>query len=147
MSGLYLKKDFRLGGFHLNHRVLYQYSSAQEAVPVPMLSAYLSYYFEFNVVRDVLRLQIGLDGRYNTKYYAFGYNPATMQFYNQREKQLGNYPMIDAFVAAKWKRMRILAKFQHLNEDLFGSRDYFTVLHYPQNKRMFKLGFSWSFYD
>ena len=147
VSGLYLKKDFRIGGLHLNHRVLYQYSSAQEAVPVPTLSAYLSYYFEFNVVRDVLRLQIGLDGRYNTKYYAFGYNPATMQFYNQREKELGNYPMIDAFVAAKWKRMRILAKFQHLNEDLFGSRDYFTVLHYPQNKRMFKLGFSWSFYD
>ena len=55
--------------------------------------------------------------------------------------------MIDVFVAAKWKRMRILAKMQHLNDNLFGDRNYFTVLHYPQNKRVFKMGFSWSFYD
>ena len=71
----------------------------------------------------------------------------TAQFYTQREKKLGNYPMIDVFVAAKWKRMRILAKMQHLNDNLFGDRNYFTVLHYPQNKRVFKMGFSWSFYD
>ena len=147
VSGMYAKKDFRLGGLHLNHRVLLQYSTAQEVVPVPMASVYLSYYYEFNVVRNVLRLQIGLDGRFNTEYYAFGYNPATAQFYNQREKKLGNYPMVDLFVSAKWKRMRILAKMQHLNDNLIGSRNYFTVLHYPQNKRVFKLGFSWSFYD
>ncbi|MFQ8826786.1 MAG: putative porin [Alistipes sp.] len=59
----------------------------------------------------------------------------------------GNYPMIDVFAAAKWKRMRILIKMQHLNENMFGDRNYFTVLHYPQNPRMFKLGVSWSFYD
>ncbi len=147
VSGLYAHKDFRIGGLHLNHRVLLQFSSVQEVVPVPLASAYLSYFFEFNIVKNVLRMQIGLDGRYNTKYYAFGYNPATAQFYNQREKELGNYPYVDLFVSAKWKRMRILVKMQHLNEDLFGTRDYFTVLHYPLNKRAFKLGFSWSFYD
>lgn len=32
---------------------------------MPAISAYLSYYFEFNVVKNVLRLQLGLDGRYN----------------------------------------------------------------------------------
>ena len=147
VSGLYAHKDFRIGGLHLNHRVLLQFSSVQEVVPVPLASAYLSYFFEFNIVKNVLRMQIGLDGRYNTSYYAFGYNPATAQFYNQREKELGNYPYVDLFVSAKWKRMRILIKMQHLNEDLFGTRDYFTVLHYPLNKRAFKLGFSWSFYD
>ena len=51
--------------------------------------------------------------------------------------------MIDVFAAAKWKRMRILIKMQHLNENMFGDRNYFTVLHYPQNPRMFKLGVSW----
>ena len=99
------------------------------------------------ISKGVLRLQLGLDGRYNTKYYAFGYNPAVGQFYNQREKELGNYPFVDFFVAAKWKRMRIFAKLQHLNEGLFGGRDSFTVLHYPLNKRVLKVGFSWSFYD
>lgn len=147
VSGIYARKDFLAGGFHFNNRVLLQWSTAQEVVPVPLASAFLSYFYEFNIVKGVLRLQLGLDGRYNTKYYAFGYNPSIAEFYNQREKEIGGYPMVDAFVNAKWKRMRILVKFQHLNDDLFGDRNYFTVLHYPQNKRILKLGFSWTFYD
>lgn len=147
VTGLYAQKDFRAGGFHFNNRVLLQWSTSQEVIPVPLASAYLSYFFEFNVVKNVLRMQIGLDGRYNTKYYAFGYNPALAKFYNQREKELGNYPMVDAFANAKWKRMRIFLKFQHVNEDLIGGRNYFQVLHYPLNQRIFKIGFSWGFYD
>ncbi len=147
VTGVYLRKDFLLGGFHLNNRVLLQWSSSQEVVPVPLLSAYGEYYYEFNVVKNVLRLQVGVDARYNTGYYAPGYNPAVMAFYNQREKELGNYPYLDAFVAGKWKRMRLFFKMQHLNEDMFGTRNYFTVLHYPLNRRVFKMGFSWNFYD
>ncbi len=147
VSGLYASKDFRLGGLHLNNRVLMQWSTDHEVVPVPLASAFITYYYDFDVVRNVLHLQLGVDGNYNTLYYAFGYNPATAQFYNQREKELGNYIMLDAFAAAKWKRMRILLKFQHVNEDLWGTRNYFTVLHYPLNKRVLKLGLSWGFYD
>ena len=119
----------------------------QQVVPVPLVSAYISYFFEFDAVRDVLRLKIGVDGRYNTKYYAFGYNPATGQFYNQRAQQIGGYPMLDVYIAAKWKRMRILLKVAHLSEDFFNTREYFQVLHYPLNKRVFKIGISWGFYD
>ena len=54
---------------------------------------------------------------------------------------------IDAFVSAKWKRMRIFVKMQHVNYDLFGKRTYFSALHYPLNARVLKLGFSWGFYD
>ncbi len=147
VTGVYARKDFTIGGVHLNHRVLLQWSTNQEVVPVPLVSAYLSYFFEFDVVRDVLRVRVGLDGRYNTKYYAFGYDPATGQFYNQRDKEIGGYPMVDLFVSAKWKRMRILLKVGHLSEDLFGTRDYFQILHYPLNKRVFKIGITWGFYD
>lgn len=147
VTGAYARKDFRIGGLHLNHRVLLQWSNNQQVVPVPFFSAYLSYFFEFDIVRDVLRVAIGLDGRYNTKYYAFGYNPSTGQFYNQREKQIGGYPMIDLFVTAKWKRMRILLKLEHLDEGFFNTREYFQVLHYPLNRRVFKFGVSWNFYN
>lgn len=149
--GIYLQKDFRIkvnsSEIQLNHRVLAQFSSNQEVVPVPQLSAYLSYLFEFNIVKNVLRMQIGVDGRFNTKYYAFGYDPALGQLYNQREREMGNYPYLDAFVAAKWKRMRILLKLQHFNANLFDNKDYFQLLDLPQNRMMFKLGVSWSFYD
>jgi hypothetical protein len=112
-----------------------------------MFSAFLSYYYEFWVVRDVLRVQVGFDGRFNTSYYAPSYNPALSAFFNQREVKVGNYPYIDVFVSAKWKRMRILLKYQHLNQNLFGNGEYFQVARYPLNPRMFKFGISWSFYD
>ena len=147
VTGAYVDKLFRLGGWRLRHRVMVQESSDQRVVPVPLATAYLSYSFEFDVVRNVLRARIGLDGYYNTPYYAPGWMPATARFYNQREKELGGYPLVDAFVAAKWKRMRILLKMEHVNENLFGKRNYFTLLHYPLHKRTFKVGFTWAFYD
>ena len=147
LTSVYARKDFRLGGLHLDHRVLLQWSTNQEVVPVPLLSAFLSYYYEFWVVRDVLRLQIGLDGRYNTRYYAPGYNPALSVYYNQREEEVGNYPYLDAFVMAKWKRMRIFLKYQHVNKGLFGNGEYFSAARYPLNPGMFKIGISWGFYD
>lgn len=147
MLGVYLQKDFRIGGFQLNHRVLMQISSDQKVAPVPLLSAFVSYSYLFDVVKNVLKMEVGVDARYNTKYYGFGYNPAIAQFYNQREKEIGNYPYLDAFIAMKWKRMRILGKLQHFNANLFGTQEYFAVLHQPASRMMFKLGISWSFYD
>jgi hypothetical protein len=147
LTSLYARKDFRIAGFHLDHRALVQITSNESVLPVPTFSAYLSYYYEFWVVRDVLRVQIGIDGRYNTAYHAPTYNPALAAFINQREVRVGNYPYLDAFVSAKWKRMRILLKLQHLNDNLFGNGEYFQVARYPLNPRMFKFGISWSFYD
>ena len=147
LTSLYARKDFRIAGFHLDHRALVQITSNESVLPVPTFSAFLSYYYEFWVKRDVLRVQIGIDGRYNTSYYAPSYNPALSAFFNQREVRVGNYPYLDAFVSAKWKRMRILLKLQHLNQNLFGNGEYFQVARYPLNPRMFKFGISWSFYD
>ena len=148
LTSLYARKDFRLGGFHFDHRVLLQWSTNQEVIPVPLCSAFLSYYYEFWVERNkVLRMQIGVDGRYNTSYYAPSYNPALAAFYNQREYKIGDYPYLDAFVTAKWKRMRIFLKYQHANYNLFGNGRYLTTAGYPLNPGMFKFGISWGFYD
>ena len=148
LTSLYARKDFRIGGLHLDHRVLLQWSTNQEVIPVPLCSAYLSYYYEFWVEKKkVLRMQIGVDGRFNTSYYAPSYNPALSAFYNQRDYQVGDYPYLDAFIMAKWKRMRIFLKYQHVNMGLFGNGEYMTVAGYPQNPGMFKFGISWGFYD
>ena len=147
ITSVYARKDFRIAGLHLDHRALVQITSNERVLPVPIFSAFLSYYYEFWLVRNVLRVQIGVDGRFNTSYYAPGYNPALSVFYNQREVKVGNYPYLDVFISAKWKRMRILLKLQHLNQNLFGNGEYFQTALYPLNPRMFKLGLSWSFYD
>ena len=147
LTSLSARKDFRIAGLHLDHRVLMQWSTDQEVVPVPMVSAFLSYYYEFWVVRDVLRMQFGFDGRFNTRYYAPGYNPALSAFYNQRDYEFGNYPYVDAFVTGKWKRMRIFLKYQHINKGLFGNGEYFAAANYPLNPGRFKIGISWGFSD
>lgn len=143
----YIYKDFVIGGLHLEHNLLGQISSNEEVVPVPAFSANLCYYYEFNVVKNVLRMQIGAEGYYNTSFYAPGYNPAIGQFYNQRDVLTGEYPFTSVFVTGKWKRMRILLKYQHVNHELYGGRNYMSAAHYPQNRGMFKYGLSWTFYD
>ena len=147
LSSVYLQKDFRIGGLNLKNRVLLQWSSSQSVAPVPLVSANALYYYEFDVVKNVLRMQVGVDGYFNTSYYGFGYNPAIMQFYNQQTVKTGDYVWLDAFVSGKWKRLRFLIKLQHVNYELFGGRDYFQVAHYPLNRRMLKIGVSWNFYD
>lgn len=147
ISSIYARKDFRIGGLHLDNRVLLQWSSNQVVEPLPLVSANISYYYEFWVVKDVLRLQLGIDGRYTSSYYMPGYNPALSTFYNQREYEIGDYPYMDVFLAGKWKTVRVIVKYQHANQNLFGNGESFTVAGYPQNPAMFKFGFSWSFYD
>ena len=151
VTGAYLQEDLRIGikssSINLNHRVMLQWSTLDRVVPVPLVAAAISYFYEFNVVRNVLKLQVGVDGRFNTRYHAPGYNPGTGQFFNQRTEKLGEYVWMDVFVTAKWKRMRILLKVQHLNENWFGPRNYFSVWRYPMNSRIFKMGISWNFYD
>ncbi len=147
VTGLYARKDFRVNGLHLDHRVLMQWSTDQKVIPLPLFSAYLSYYYEFWVTKNVLRLQIGADTRFTSEYYMPGYNPALSSFYNQREVEAGGYPYTDFYIAGKWKRMRIHLRYQHINQGLYGNNSYFQVANYPLNPGMFKMGISWGFYD
>lgn len=149
VTSVYARKDFRIAGLHLDHKVLLQWSTNQEVIPVPFVSAFLSYYYEFWVVREhnALKAQFGVDVHFNTRYYAPGYNPALAQFINQQRVLSGNYPYVDIFLVGKWKRARVFLKYQHFNKGLFGNQDYFAISKYPLNPGMFKFGISWGFYD
>ncbi len=149
VTGVYARKDFRVAGLHLDHKVLVQWSSDERVVSVPLVTAFVSYYYEFWVVKknNALKAQFGFDARYNTKYYAPGYNPAIGEFYNQHVERSGDYPYIDIFLVGKWKRARVFLKYQHFNRGLFGNGDYFAISGYPLNPGMFKFGLSWGFYD
>ncbi len=144
--GIYLEQNFSFGGLHLDHRILLQYSSAEDIFPVPRLAGNISYYYSFQPVRDVLTLKIGLDCWANTPYFAQAYNPATMMFHNQNEVKIGNYPYANIFVTAKWKTMRIFVQYQHANENLLENyKDSFSVPFYPYNRALIKYGICWYF--
>ena len=142
-----LRKDFKVWNFHFDHKALFQLSSDQSVVPLPMIALNLRYYFQFNVVRNVMQMQIGANGLYTTKWYLPAYNPVLGVFHNQNKTEYGACPYIDAFVNIQWKRACIYVKILNVNMGWpCKSADYFTADGYIAPQRAIKFGISWPFY-
>ncbi len=142
-----LRKDFQLWKFHLDNRVLFQLSSNEDVMPLPMLALNLRYYFEFDVVRDAMTMQIGANGTFTTKWYAPAYNPVLGVFHNQNKEQYGNCPVIDMFVNVQWKRVSVFVKAINMNMGWPNeSADYFTAAGYIAPQRVIKIGVTWPFH-
>lgn len=141
----YLRKDFKIWWFHLDNKILFQKSSNEEVLPLPMLSLNLRYYLQFPVVKDVMEMQIGLNGLMHTAYYAPAYSPDLGQFYNQTREKIGGVPYFDAFVNVQWKRACVFIKVTNVFKG-WPASDYFSAYHYIRPGREFKLGIFWPFY-
>ena len=143
-----LRKDFHLGILRMENSVLFQVSSNEEVVPLPRLAANLRWYLQFPVVReDVLKMQIGVDARYNTKWYAPGFNPVSGSFYNQREEQYGETPLFDVFMNLQWKQACVFLKMENAGQGWpMKKHDYFSAHHYIHPPRIVKFGITWPFY-
>ena len=142
-----LRKDFTLWKFHFDNRALFQYSSHPDVVTLPMLALNLRYYLQFDVVKNVMQMQIGADGLYTTKWHALSYNPVLGVFHNQHEREYGNCPYIDAFVNVQWKRVSLFLKFVNVNMGWPCKKaDYFSADGYINTQRAFKFGISWPFW-
>lgn len=146
ITTLYLQKNFRLGVFHFDHRLMMQLTSNSDIIPLPLFSGNVAYYIQSELVKSVLNTQIGFDIYYNTNFYDYAYNPAAGMFHTQNTRQLGNYPWVDLFVNMKWKRVNFYIKMTNFGEGIIGERDYFSALHYPRNNRMFRIGIRWHFF-
>lgn len=138
-------KHFRLMRLNSVNQVAWQFSSNNNALPLPELSLYSSNYYE-NMLFKVLTFQLGFDVRYHTRYYAPYYLPATGQFISQDARTVGDYPFVDLFLNFQLKRARIYVKYDHANKG-WPNNDYFFMPGYPANPRSLKFGVSWNFYD
>ena len=142
-----LRKDFKVWKFHFENRATLQFSSNSEAVPLPLLALNLRYYFQFDVVKNVMKMQVGANGMFTTKWYAPGYNPVLGVFHSQNSEKFGGCPYIDAFVNVQWKRVSIFVKFINANMGWPNkSIDYFTADGYIASQRAIKFGITWPFY-
>jgi hypothetical protein len=139
------KNNLQLWLLHLDTRLLFQRSSHQQIVPLPLLSANAAFYGEFELVKNVLRMQLGVDAYYNTKYYVYGYNPAAGAFHLQDKREIGDFPYLDIFVNMKWKRATLFIKYLNLGQE-WGNKDYFSALHYIKPQNVIKVGIAWPFY-
>ncbi len=141
----YADKNFTLGNFNFRTRVLWQKAGNEDVLHLPDLSAFVSAKYRF-VISKVLFTQLGVDTRYNTEYYADAYDPVTGFFYLQNEEKLGNYPYIDVYANLRLKRTRVFFKMINVGTE-FINEEYYTTPGYPMNRRTFRMGVAWSFYD
>ena len=142
-----LHKDFRIWKFHLENRATLQFSSNEEVMPLPLLALNLRYYFQFDVVKNVMKMQIGANGLFTTKWYAPAFNPVVGVFHNQTEREYGNCPYIDAFVNIQWKRVSLFVKAINVNMGWpCKDTDYFTAAGYIAPQRAIKFGIHWPFW-
>ncbi len=140
---LRLDQKFNFGIFHWDSQVVWQYTDNKEAIPLPDLSFYTNIYLETKLAK-VLTVQLGADAHFHTKYYMPGYQPLTMQFYNQRDMELGNFPIATAYVNLHLKYTRFFLMMYNLAQGM-GNGESFSLYRYPVNPRGLQLGISWRF--
>lgn len=136
-----IDQNLRFGIFNWNNQLVYQTSGNQEVIPVPMLSLYTNMFLQAKIVNE-LTLQFGVDAHYHTKYFAPGYEPALLQFYNQREKEIGNYPIATLYANMHLKQTRFFLMLYNVASQFWKPREYFSLPGYPVNPFGLKLGVS-----
>lgn len=138
-----LDQQFKLGMLHWDSQVAYQTTSNDKVIPLPELTFYTNLYIITKIAK-VLTLQLGADTHFFTKYYAPGYEPLTIQFYNQRDQEIGGFPIATAYANLHLKNTRFFIMMYNIADGM-GNSSSFTVPNYPINPRMIKFGLSWKF--
>jgi hypothetical protein len=134
-------QGFKARALHWENEVVYQKTSDASVIPLPDLCLYSNLYLDFKIIK-VLQLQLGVDVRYFTKYHAPAYEPATQQFYVQREVETGNYPLMNAYVNGKLHQVRFFINFYNIGTSFMDGGAYFSLPHYPVSPMLMKFGLS-----
>ncbi len=141
-----LKKDFHFRKFHLINEIIFQKSSIDSVISIPMISVYHSAYFEHAFFKKVLNVRLGYQVYYTSDYFLSGYNPALGQFRQLNNEKTGNYPIINVFANASLKSALLFIKFEHVNAGMIND-NYYMAYQYPMNSLSFKFGVSWRFFN
>ena len=150
IMALSAEKHLTLGKWSSVTKGLYQVTDNSRVVRIPTFSVfetiYFAHTFKFSTTRGKLYFMAGADIYFNTAFYADAYDYKTGLFYHQDNREIGNYPFIDAFVTIKIKRSSIFLRWDHVAHPYLGY-DYYTAYHYAIGDRAFKFGIRWTFYD
>ncbi len=98
-------------------------------------------YLKTKIVNE-LTLQLGVDAHYHTSYFVPGYEPALLQFYNQQEKEIGNYPISTIYANMHLKQTRFFVMFYNAATKLIKPQEYFSLPGYPVNPFGLRIGLS-----
>lgn len=138
--GVELEQNLKLGPFHWDNMVEYQYLSNDKIYQYPSLMAYSNLYVQ-TVLAKVLTLQLGVDAYWHTAYKAPYYEPSTQLLVPQNDITIGGGDAVhmNAYVSAHLKRARFFLTYYNVGA-LFLDPKYFSLPHYPTYPPMLRLG-------
>jgi hypothetical protein len=142
-----LRQKIHWGIFHWDNEIIWQHTTNSDVLPLPTLSIYTNPYIAFHIAK-VLRVELGVDMRYFTSYYAPDYSPFVGMYATQDPTQprvkIGNWPILNGYANFAIKRVRGYINVTHFNA---GSGNAFWAPHYPIDPLSIHFGVSWNFYD
>ena len=134
--------------FTLDNTIMYQkVANGSEVFRVPELVTRNTIYYSNAVFKKKpMYLQTGVTFKYFTKYYADSYHPLLSEFNIQNSVEIGNYPILDVFVNARVRNMRLFLKGEHINTLFSKKRNYFAAPNYPYRDFTLRFGVVWDFF-
>lgn len=142
-----IAREFKYKKWGLDNTFLYQKVAQNDAIlNVPQINLRNSLYYSDYVFKRAMFLQTGITINYFSKYYANDYNPILGEFFVQKEKQIGDFPMLDFFVNARVKQTRIFLKAEHFNSGMSGNK-FYSAPNLPFHDFMIRFGLVWNFFQ
>jgi len=142
ISQLSVRKVFKVWKFYLDNEFAYQQVTADAPINVPALLGRHQLSIESDMFKTSLRVATGIEVRYNTSYYAAGYDPFFNRFYYQNTYYTGNsFPVASVFLNFRVKRFRAYIMGDQLQEFFF--KNNINYHGYPAQDAMVRFGFVW----
>ncbi len=114
---------------------------------IPQFYANTRFYFDSPMFDENIFVQLGIDLRYKSSYFAEAYNPSFQQFYLQNTFDVYAYPVADLFLDFRINRTRVLFKYNHLNAGFMSQEGYFVTPDYTGYRSFLDLGITWYLFD
>ena len=144
-----LEQRVRWGILNWENVITVQNSSDKDVLPLPTLNIWTNLFLKFSIAK-VLKVELGADMTWFSKYKAPFFSPQLNQYVIQKNEEakveLGNYPFINVYANFHLKHARFFVMMSHVNAKS-GNRNYFLAPHYPQNLAVLRLGVSWNFFN
>lgn len=140
-----ITQNLRFGIWNWDNTVTWQKTGNSDVLPLPELIVNSNMYLHFTAFK-VLKLNIGVDCDFYTRYRGYNYQPATMIFHVQDKDGIntGGFPFCTAYATARLYKVRFYLCWSHVNQGWF-TKSYFSLPHYPVNPRRLQIGLSVDF--
>lgn len=135
-------KRFDVGGFTFDGDMAFQQLAGTAPLQLPTVWARLRVAYTAKLFKN-LNLYTGLEGKYNTPYYADDYSPMLGQFFYQNLQQFHNKPEVAAFVHFRIKSLSAYVRGENLNALVWDNN--FVAPYYPTNDFGLRVGLRWWF--